>query len=65
MGWPLLLLPLLLPPTPLWLFVVVLGVVEGAAEDAREPTLLDTVNREGTEHVSVTESTGGGKRHLQ
>ncbi len=44
-GWPLLLLLLLLP-VPLSLFDVVLGVVEGVAEDAREPTLLDTVNRE-------------------
>jgi len=42
-GWPLLL------PLPLPLFVVVVGEVEGVAEDAREPTLLDTVNRgEGT-----------------
>lgn len=36
--------PLLLP-LPLPLFVVVLGAVGGVAEDAREPTLLDTVNR--------------------
>ena len=42
-GWPL----LLLLPVPLPLLLVVLGVVEGVAEDAREPTLLDTVNREG------------------
>lgn len=66
-GWPLLLLllPLPLPPIPLWLFVVVLGEAEGVAEDARDPTLLDTVNREGTEHVSVIVSTGGGKGRLQ
>ena len=38
---------LLLLPVPLLLFDVVLGVVEGVAEDAREPTLLDTVNRDG------------------
>ena len=52
--------PLLLS-LPLPLFVVVLGAVGGVAEDAREPTLLDTVNRgDGTcqrDHY--------GRAHLQ
>lgn len=47
-GWVLLPLPLPLPLPPsllLPLFVVALGAVEGAAEDASEPTLVDTMER--------------------